>query len=67
MPESLDLVHRLRAEGVPAVVSGAGPSVLAFVADEVLSVRTAQVVRRCPPGWSAHTLPLDRHGARLRS
>jgi homoserine kinase len=31
MPGTHDLVRRLRADGVPAVVSGAGPSVLAFV------------------------------------
>lgn len=30
MPESLALVDALRARGVPAVVSGAGPTVLAF-------------------------------------
>ena len=30
MPESLALVDSLRAAGVPAVISGAGPSVLAF-------------------------------------
>ena len=33
MPESIALVADLRARGVPAVVSGAGPTVLAFVAD----------------------------------
>ena len=32
MPHSHDLVTRLRAARVPAVVSGAGPSVLAFLA-----------------------------------
>ncbi|MFG1923488.1 homoserine kinase [Cryptosporangium sp. NPDC048952] len=30
MPQSLELVDALRAEGIPAVVSGAGPTVLAF-------------------------------------
>ena len=30
MPESFDLVEALRADGVPAVISGAGPTVLAF-------------------------------------
>ena len=30
MPESLALVDRLRADGVAAIVSGAGPTVLAF-------------------------------------
>ncbi|SDK64526.1 homoserine kinase [Actinopolyspora mzabensis] len=30
MPETLELVHRLRNSGVPAVVSGAGPTVFAL-------------------------------------
>src|SRR5690348_12649589 len=33
MPGTRDLVTRLRAAGVPAVVSGAGPSVLAFLTE----------------------------------
>ncbi|HEY6787864.1 MAG TPA: homoserine kinase [Trebonia sp.] len=33
MPATHDLLRRLRAAGIPAVVSGAGPSVLAFLAD----------------------------------
>lgn len=33
-PESIALVRALRAAGVPAVVSGAGPSVLAFTDDQ---------------------------------
>ena len=32
MPQTAALVHSLRAAGLPAVVSGAGPSVLAFLA-----------------------------------
>jgi homoserine kinase len=34
MPGSLALVHRLREQGVAAVISGAGPAVLAFVTDD---------------------------------
>ena len=34
MPESLALVAELRGRRVPAVVSGAGPTVLAFVTDD---------------------------------
>jgi homoserine kinase len=45
MPATHDLVRRLRAAGVPAVVSGAGPSVLAFL---VTSPGTS------PPGAAAH-------------
>jgi len=66
MPDSLDLVDRLRAEGVPAVVSGAGPSVLAFCADGVAGlVGTQALLDRCPPGWTAHELGVDRLGARV--
>jgi homoserine kinase len=33
MPETAALVAKLRSAGIPAVVSGAGPSVLALVLD----------------------------------
>jgi homoserine kinase len=60
MPESLDLVERLRRKGVAAVVSGAGPTVLAlaFRDGEVDSI-SAEV------GTSWHIQPLDvaPHGA----
>ena len=38
MPESLALVGDLRGRGIPAVVSGAGPTVLAFVTDDAGTV-----------------------------
>jgi homoserine kinase len=61
MPDSLDLVDRLRADGVPALVSGAGPTVLAFTdaagADDLLA--------RCPDGWVGHRLAVETAGARL--
>jgi len=62
MPESLALVDALRAEAVPAVVSGAGPTVLAFTypggrdAEELLAL--------CPEGWAAHALAVDLRGVR---
>lgn len=52
MPESADLVQALRAQGVPAVVSGAGPTVLALTTS---SGRSALLADR--PGW--RVLPLD--------
>lgn len=61
MPDSLALVDSLRADGVAAVVSGAGPTVLAF-ADASTADRLAG---RCPAGWTAHHLRVDREGARL--
>ncbi|WP_370291382.1 homoserine kinase [Nocardioides sp.] len=61
MPESLALVEALRADGVAAVVSGAGPTVLAF-ADGVDSAQTADLLRRCPTGWEAHALAVSEAG-----
>ena len=52
----------LRADGVPALVSGAGPTVLAFT-DGVVGARG--LLDRCPPGWAAHHLAIDRDGARV--
>ncbi len=37
MPESYDLMQRLRAAGVPAAISGAGPTVIAVGPPEQLA------------------------------
>ncbi len=63
MPATLDLVAGLRADGVPAVVSGAGPTVLAFT-DESGVAAGVDVATRCPAGWTAHTLAVARSGVR---
>ena len=60
MPETLALVRRLRADGVPAVVSGAGPTVLAFGTTDTSSLRA-----RCPDGWECHDLVIEPQGAAL--
>lgn len=60
MPETLALVRRLRDEGVPALVSGAGPTVLAFGSSD-----TSALLSRCPSGWTPHQLSIDVDGARL--
>jgi homoserine kinase len=59
MPESLALVDALRGDGVPAVVSGAGPSVMAFVVDG------ADLSERCPEGWTVRGLDVDGDGVRV--
>ncbi|MFT4286641.1 homoserine kinase [Nocardioides sp.] len=64
MPDSLALVDSLRADGVPAVVSGAGPTVLAF-ADGLGSALTESLLGRCPAGWQALALAVDAAGARV--
>ncbi len=66
MPASLDLVHRLRADGVPAVVSGAGPSVLAFCDGSSCGPATTDnLLDQCPAGWEPHHLRIERDGLRL--
>lgn len=62
MPDTLALVHRLRADGVPAVVSGAGPTVLAFCDGSAGLSGSDALVARCPSGWTAHHLWVERDG-----
>ncbi|MEV1023509.1 homoserine kinase [Streptomyces sp. NPDC050264] len=59
MPESAALVERLRADGVPAMISGAGPTVLALVEDGAAD----KVARLAGEGWAANRLALDADGA----
>lgn len=61
MPESMDLVARLRSDGVPAVISGAGPTVLALVEESAAD----KVARLAGDGWTANRLSLDTAGARV--
>lgn len=60
MPETLALVRRLRADGIPAMVSGAGPTVLAFGTHD-----RAELLGRCPDGWACHDLAIESSGALL--
>ncbi|MFB7663002.1 homoserine kinase [Kitasatospora sp. NPDC056138] len=59
MPDSAALVAALRAEGVPAVISGAGPTVLAL-SDEAGADKLAEFAG---PAFAVHRLRLDRAGA----
>ena len=56
MPESYALMQSLRADGVAAVISGAGPTVLAF---------GHGVSGRAPDGWRALELGVAPEGARV--
>ncbi|MDP3968778.1 MAG: homoserine kinase [Nocardioides sp.] len=60
-PETLALVARLRAVGIPATVSGAGPSVLALVDAE----ERPDLAGETPDGWAMWPLAVDPDGARL--
>ena len=68
MPRTADLLGRLRAAGVAAVVSGAGPSVLAFtVAGERGGPDLVDsIVAETGIGWRISPLAIDRHGATLQ-
>jgi homoserine kinase len=59
-PESVALVAALRGGGVPAVISGAGPTVLAFTDRGTIDL----VRRQAPDGWTVLDVPVAAHGAR---
>jgi homoserine kinase len=71
MPETDRLVRRLRSEGMPAVVSGAGPSVLVLLADDRSSDfvhhldRLGSIVRETGIAWQISSLGVERRGARV--
>jgi homoserine kinase len=64
MPRSLELVDALRSAGVPALVSGAGPTVLAFTSGAA-SASTERLLAQCPDGWDALHLEVDTDGVRV--
>lgn len=61
MPRSAMLVEQLRDAGIPAVVSGAGPTVLALTTTETRPTAEAHSRR----GWTAWPLDVDPDGAAL--
>ncbi len=66
MPATAELVAALRAEGAPAVVSGAGPSVLVLCPSRTEAEGvTATVARLAGRGWRVLTPDVDSAGAVL--
>lgn len=65
MPATADLIGRLRTAGIPAVVSGAGPSVLAFTVagSQPGPDAVQQIAGRAQAAWRVHVLDVDRDGA----
>jgi homoserine kinase len=64
MPDSIALMEALRGDGVAAVISGAGPTVLAFShGPGPANGEVAALLARCPESWRAHHLTIDRGGA----
>jgi homoserine kinase len=62
MPGSLRLVRILREHGLPAVVSGAGPTVLVLSS----SAEDPDLDGQVPAGWRVLSVAVDREGARVR-
>lgn len=62
MPDSATLVGKLRAAGVPAIVSGAGPTVLAFTAPGLREPE--DLLAECPEGWRSLHLGVGGRGVR---
>jgi homoserine kinase len=72
MPESLALLDRLRARGLAAVVSGAGPSVLVLArkrsadgGEPTLALDLETIGEVAPPEWTVLPLEVDLDGARV--
>ena len=59
MPDTFELMARLRKSGVPAVISGAGPTVLAFGDRSDID----SVAAETGMDWAIHPLDVDRDGA----
>jgi homoserine kinase len=62
MPETAALLKRLREHGVPAVVSGAGPTILALENSGAAGEMPDIVI---DAGWVRHKLQFDLAGAAL--
>jgi homoserine kinase len=65
MPATADLVARLRTAGIPAVISGAGPTVLALTMAGTRPGPDAvqQIAGGAQVSWRVHVLDVDRDGA----
>jgi homoserine kinase len=69
MPGTATLVAKLREAGIPAVVSGAGPSVLALTVDgrAAAAAEVARIAAQAGAPWRVLPLRVDAEGARLVS
>lgn len=60
--QSAELVADLREGGLPAVISGAGPTVLVLARDQV---EVKSVIARAPADWDAEVIAVDTAGAHI--
>ena len=64
MPETESLLRRLRSHGLPAVVSGAGPSILVLCSDPAERLVAADLVSKTEGApWQSLLLAVDFKGA----
>jgi len=69
MPETADLLGRLREAGLAAVVSGAGPSVLVLITPGPNSASDLvdSIAQETGITWRISPLDVDKHGATLQT
>jgi homoserine kinase len=70
MPRSLALMRELRDGQIPAIISGAGPAVLAFAQDSATAstgtgAGPEALLARCPDEWVAMHLRVETSGVRV--
>lgn len=63
MPETSELIGKLRSKGHPAVVSGAGPSVLVLEDDPAKRQAAVELLAQDFPSWKPLMLAVDVKGA----
>lgn len=63
-PTSYDLVQRLRADGIAAAISGAGPAVIMFVTDDPADA-IERAVQQVGGGFDVRAVGIDLAGAQL--
>ena len=62
MPKSFSLMQKLRAAGVPAFISGAGPTVLALLVDADLNHELNDLVLAAGSGFEVENLDISSVG-----
>jgi homoserine kinase len=67
MPASADLVARLRQAGLPAAISGAGPTVISFTLDDAQQAAATAIAADLDCAFGVIPLPVDLHGAFVTS
>jgi homoserine kinase len=67
-PQSHALMRHLREQGYPAMISGAGPTVLILLtgSDSAREASTAAITEFAGADWQVRTLPVDAQGVQVR-